>query len=227
MNVSEAILSRHSIRAFLDTPVDRAVLEEILGIARYAPTGGNLQPWHVYAVAGKCRDRLVAAVAAKLPASPLGMEPEYHVYPPKLQEPYRSRRYKLGEDMYATIQVAREDRAARLRQFARNWEFFGAPVGLFFTLDRNMEPGQWADVGMFMQNVMLLARERGLDTCAQESWASWHELVRAELAIPDEQILFCGMALGYADPGNPINGLRADRQELAEFAHFHGFDAGT
>ncbi len=220
MRVSEAILSRHSIRAFLEKPVARAVVEEILEIARYAPTGGNLQPWHVYVVAGESRDRLISNVAARLPEHPLGRQPEYHVYPSPLQEPYRSRRYKLGEDMYATIDVTREDKAGRLSQFARNWEFFGAPVGLFFTLDRNMQQGQWADVGMFMQNVMLLARERGLDTCAQESWASWHEIVREELGIPDEQILFCGMALGYADPEHPINSLRAERESVAGFARF-------
>ena len=222
MRVSKAILSRHSIRAFLEKPVARAVVEEILEIARYAPTGGNLQPWHVYVVAGESRDRLISNVASRLPEHPLGRQPEYHVYPSPLQEPYRSRRYKLGEDMYATIDVDREDRAGRLSQFARNWEFFGAPVGLFFTLDRNMQQGQWADVGMFMQNIMLLARERGLDTCAQESWASWHEIVREELGIPDEQILFCGMALGYADQAHPINSLRAERAGLAAYASFHG-----
>ena len=220
MKVSEAILSRHSIRAFLDKPVARTVVEEILEIARYAPTGGNLQPWHVYVAAGASRDRLIGRVAAGLPDHPLGGQPEYHVYPSPLQEPYRSRRYKLGEDMYSTIDVDREDKPGRLRQFARNWEFFGAPVGLFFTLDRNMQEGQWADVGMFMQNIMLLARERGLDTCAQESWASWHEIVREELGIPDEQILFCGMALGYADPEHPINSLRAERESVAGFARF-------
>ena len=222
MRVSEAILSRHSIRAFLDKPVARNQVEEILEIARYAPTGGNLQPWHVYVAAGESRARLISKVAAELPRHPLGRQPEYHVYPSPLQEPYRSRRYKLGEDMYATIDVTREDKAGRLSQFARNWEFFGAPVGLFFTLDRNMQQGQWADVGMFMQNIMLLAREHGLDTCAQESWASWHEIVREELGIPDEQILFCGMALGYADHEHPINSLRAERAGLADYASFHG-----
>lgn len=224
MHVTEAILSRHSIRAFLDTPVPRALVEQLLDTARYAPTGGNLQPWHVYAVSGQVRDRLVQRVREALPANPLGGKPEYHIYPPDLQEPYRSRRFKLGEDLYATIGVTREDRAGRLRQFAANWEFFGAPVGLFFTLERNMQQGQWADVGMFMQNLMLLAREQGLDTCAQESWASWHTLVREELGIPDDHILFCGMALGYADPAHPINSLRADREAVDGFTTFHGFD---
>lgn len=223
MNVTDAILSRRSVRAFLDKPVPTDLLEKILETASRAPTGGNLQPWHVYVAGGQVRDRLVRRVAEQLPLHPLGKQPEYHIYPPKLQEPYRTRRFKLGEDMYAAIGVSREDREGRLRQFARNWEFFGAPVGLFFTLDRDMQQGQWADVGMFMQNVMLLAREAGLDTCAQESWASWHELVREELGIPDEQILFCGMALGYADTAHPINNFTADRETLEVFATFKGF----
>jgi nitroreductase len=222
MNVSDAILSRRSVRAFLDKPVPKKLLETMLETASRAPTGGNLQPWHVYVAGGEVRDKLVRRVAEQLPLNPMGKHPEYHVYPPKLQDPYRARRFKLGEDMYAAIGIGREDREGRLRQFARNWEFFGAPIGLFFTLDRDMQQGQWADVGMFMQNFMLLARESGLDTCAQESWASWHELVREELGIPDEQILFCGMAVGYADTQHPINSFTADREPLDGFATFKG-----
>ena len=223
MNVTDAILSRRSVRAFLDKPVPRKLLETMLETASRAPTGGNLQPWHVYVAGGEVRDTLVRRVAEQLPLNPLGKHAEYHVYPPKLQDPYRKRRFKLGEDMYAAIGVGREDREGRLRQYARNWEFFGAPIGLFFTLDRDMQQGQWADVGMFMQSFMLLAREAGLDTCAQESWASWHELVREELGIPDEQILFCGLALGYADLEHPINNFTADREPLDGFATFRGF----
>jgi len=222
MNVTEAIRSRHSTRAFKDLPVPRQLVEEILDIARWAPSGGNLQPWHVYVVAGKARERLISAVARLLPAHPLGLQAEYHVYPPSLKEPYRSRRFKVGEDMYASIGVLREDRSGRLRQFARNWEFFGAPVGIFFTLDRDMQQGQWSDLGMFIQNIMLLARERGLDTCAQESWAAWHEVVRKELDIPAEQILFCGMALGYADTQAAINRLETEREPVEDFARFLG-----
>jgi len=223
MNVSEAIRSRHSVRAFSPRPVPRQLVEEILDTARWAPSGGNLQPWQVHVVTGEARDRLVKRVAGMLSERPMGMEPEYHVYPPKLQEPYRSRRFKVGEDMYARIGVGREDRVGRLRQFARNWEFFGAPVGMFFTLDRGMQQGQWSDMGMLIQNIMLLARERGLDTCAQESWASWHVLLRQELGIPPEQMVFCGLALGYADLAAPINGLRTEREAVDNFARFHGF----
>jgi len=223
MNVTQAIRSRHSTRAFKDSPVPQKLVAEILDIARWAPSGGNLQPWHVYVVSGETRERLVGKIAALLPAHPLGMQPEYHVYPPSLQEPYRSRRFKVGEDMYATLKVSREDRAARLRQFAKNWEFFGAPVGMFFTLDRDMQQGQWSDLGMLIQNIMLLARERGLDTCAQEAWAAWHEVVREELDIPGEQMLFCGLALGYADREAEINSLETEREPVESFARFLGF----
>lgn len=223
MNVTEAIRGRHSVRAFTSQPVPRPLVEEILDTARWSPSGGNLQPWHVHVVAGEVRDRLVQRVAEMLQEHPLGMEPEYHVYPPKLQEPYRGRRFKVGEDMYACIGVARDDRAGRVRQFARNWEFFGAPVGLIFTLDRAMQQGQWSDMGMLIQNIMLLARERGLDSCAQESWASWHMLLRQELGIPEQQMVFCGLALGYADHSAPINSLRTDREAVQNFARFHGF----
>lgn len=223
MNVSDAILSRRSVRAFVDKPVSRELIETLLKKASRAPTGGNLQPWHVYVAGGEVRDRLVRRVAEQLPLNPMGKRAEYNVYPPNLQDPYRKRRFQLGEDMYAAIGIGREDREGRLRQFARNWEFFGAPVGLFFTLDRDMEQGQWADVGMFMQNVMLLAREQGLDTCAQESWAAWHEIVREELGIPDEQILFSGMAVGYADTDHPINNFTSEREPVEGFASFKGF----
>lgn len=223
MNVTEAIRSRHSTRAFKDLPVPRQQVEEILDIARWAPSGGNLQPWKVYVVTGKVRERLVSKVAALLPANPLGLQAEYHVYPPSLKEPYRSRRFKVGEDMYASIRVRREDRGGRLSQFARNWQFFGAPVGMFFTLDRDMQQGQWSDMGMLIQNIMLLARERGLDTCAQESWSAWHPVVRGELDIPQEEILFCGLALGYADSEAPINSLTTEREPVDGFTRFLGF----
>lgn len=220
MNVTEAIRGRHSMRQFLDKPVARELIEEILDIARYAPSGGNLQPWHVYVLSGQPRDRLVADVMGRIQESPMGQETEYNVYPPDLKEPYRSRRSKCGADLYASIGVPREDRMGRMRQFVRNWCFFDAPVGLFFTLDRQMEVGQWADVGMFMQNVMLLARERGLDTCPQEAWAAWHGVVREHVGFPDEEMLFSGMSLGYADPEAPINTLRTERAGPGEFVHF-------
>lgn len=223
MNVSDAIRARHSTRAFTSEPVPRAIVEEMLDIARYSPTGGNLQPWKVYVTAGEVKDRLIASVAEQLGEHPLGKKSEYEIYPPKLVEPFHTRRARVGEALYNAIGIARGDRPGRLGQYAKNWQFFGAPVGLFFTIRRDMEPGQWADVGMFMQSFMLLAQERGLDTCAQESWAAWHEVVRAVLPIPAEEMLFCGMALGHGQADAPINQFRTERAELAEFAAFHGF----
>lgn len=218
MQVSEAVATRRSIRAFKPDPVERRTVEEILTLAARAPSGGNLQPWRVYVLLGQARDELVRRVAEARKRSRMGSPPEYHVYPPALAEPYRTRRFRVGEAMYALLGIGREDMAGRLAQFARNWEFFGAPVGLIFTIDRAMQQGQWADLGMYMQNVMLLARERGLDSCAQEAWAAWHKLLREFLSIPDNELVFCGMALGHADATAPVNALISERAPLEEFA---------
>ena len=222
MNVSEAINSRMSCRAFLNTPVAAQVVRTILETAKRAPSGGNIQPWHVYVLAGEPLQELLTDVHSKFPTSPRGEGTEYDVYPPQLAEPYRSRRFKCGEDLYATIDIPRNDKSGRWRQFARNYDLFGAPVALFFAIDRQMGMGQWVDLGMFLQNIMLLAREQGLHTCAQESWAAWHKSVAAFLQLPPELMLFCGMALGYRDEAAPINRLRTDRLELEEFAVFRG-----
>ncbi|HTE39777.1 MAG TPA: nitroreductase [Steroidobacteraceae bacterium] len=224
MNVTEAIDSRMSCRAFLDSPVPHELVQSLLETAKRAPSGGNLQPWHVYALAGAPLRDFLAVIRAKLPESPRGEGTEYDVYPKAITEPYRARRFKCGEDMYATIGVPREDMAARLRQFGRNSEIFGAPVLLFFAIDRQMGLGQWADLGMFMQNVMLLARERGLHTCAQEYWAVWHKQIASFLSLPPNLMFFCGMALGYGDNSAPINRLRTERAALSEFATLRGWE---
>ncbi len=223
MSVSEAIDSRMSCRAFLPTPVPGALIRELLEAAKRAPSGGNVQPWHVYAVAGEPLEQLRAIIRAKLPEQPMGEGSEYNMYPPNMTEPYRSRRFKCGEDLYATIRIARENRAGRLQQFARNFDFFGAPAALFFAIDRQMGADQWSDVGMFMQSIMLLARERGLHTCAQEAWSLWYRTLGEFLAFPPELMLFCGLAIGYRDESAPINRLRTDRAPLREFASFRGF----
>jgi nitroreductase len=223
VNVSDAVASRMSCRAFLPTPVPEARVRAILDAARQAPSGGNLQPWRVHALTGEPLAELIARVRASMSANPRGEGAEYEIYPTGLWEPYRTRRFKCGEDMYATIGVAREDKLARLLQFARNYEFFGAPVGLFFCLDRRMGPPQWSDVGMYMQTVMLLAREHGLHTCAQEAWSVWYRTVGEFLRLPPELMLFSGMALGYRDESAPINTLRTDRAPLEEVAELHGF----
>jgi nitroreductase len=218
MKVSEAIASRKTIRAFTPEPVPRATIEEILALAARAPSGGNLQPWRVHALLGEARDALVRRVAEARKTQPMDEQPEYHIYPPALSEPYRTRRFRIGEAMYATMGIAREDKAARLKFFAGNWEFFGAPQGLIVTIDRQMQQGQWADLGMFLQNVMLLAREHGLDTCPQEAWAVFHRTVREYLAVPDNEMIFCGMAIGRADPHAAVNGLASERAGIGEWA---------
>jgi nitroreductase len=223
VNVTDALASRMSCRAFLPDAVPEATVRSILDAARQAPSGGNLQPWRVYALAGVPLAELLATVRAKMPTHPRGDGSEYDIYPASLWEPYRSRRFKCGEDLYATIGVARDDKFGRLLQFARNYEFFGAPVGMFFCLDRRMGPPQWSDVGMYMQSVMLLAREHGLHTCAQEAWSVWHRTVGEFLRLPPELLLFAGMALGYRDESAPINRLRTDRAPLGEFAELRGF----
>ena len=222
MNVSEALDSRMSCRAFLDKPVARQMIEEILQKAARSPSGGNLQPWHVYVLGGDRLKEFVELIGDKMSTNPKGDGAEYDIYPPGLTEPYKGRRWKCGEDMYATISVAREDKAGRMQQFARNFRFFDAPVALFFAIDRQMGWGQWADMGMFMQSIMLLAREYGLHSCAQEAWAIWHQTISQFVNVPAEQMVFCGLALGYMDEQAPINSLRTERAPLDEFVSFDG-----
>ncbi|HAH11849.1 MAG TPA: nitroreductase family protein [Alphaproteobacteria bacterium] len=224
MLVSEALETRITCRAFLADPVPEATVRAILTQASRAPSGGNLQPWHVWAITGDELNRFLAIIKEKMAAGQVGDGPtEYHIYPPELKEPYRSRRFKVGEDMYATIGVPREDKAGRMVQFARNFEFFGAPVAMFFAIDRTMQQGQWSDLGMFIQSIMLLAREHGLHTAPQEAWAIWHKTVGAFLDLPPELMLFCGLGLGRMDMSHPINRLRTERASLSEIASLRGF----
>jgi nitroreductase len=220
MKVSEAVERRVTIRAFLDRPVPGETVRDILTRAARAPSGGNLQPWRVYALAGQP----LADFKAIVKANPFGEAPEYDVYPANLWEPFRTRRFQNGEDLYATIGIPREDKPARLRQLAKNGEFFGAPVGIFFCLDRKLGPPQWADLGMYMQNVMLLATERGLDTCPQEYWARYPLTVGKFLNLPADHMVFSGMAMGFRDPAAPINRLRASRDPFDTWGELIGFD---
>jgi nitroreductase len=222
ISVSQAVEKRISTRAFLPDPVPVELLREILERAARAPSGGNLQPWRVYALAGEPLTQFKALAAEGLKADP--PEPrEYHVYPPDLWEPFRTRRFEAGADLYAAIGIPREDREGRLAQFGRNALFFDAPVGLFFCLDRKLGPPQWSDLGMYMQNVMLLAIEKGLATCAQEYWAILPRTVAEFVGLPDDHMLFSGMAMGYPDEAAPINTLRTRREPLDTFAEFRGF----
>jgi nitroreductase len=225
MDVRDAIASRYSCRAFLpDRPVPLETVREILARSARAPSGGNVQPWLVHAIAG---ERLEALKAQLLPRFakelPHGEGEEYDVYPRGLKEPYYGRRARVGSQLYASIGIPREDRPARYRQFARNYLFYDAPVGLFVSIDRSLGPPQWSDVGCFIQSIMLLARAYGLHTCPQEAWTGWHKTLTVFLPIAPEHMLFCGIALGYADEDAPINRWRSEREAVDSFTRFEGF----
>jgi nitroreductase len=223
VNVSEALKTRITCRAFLDKPVPEATVRAVLDGAKWAPSGGNLQPWHVYVLAGERKAAFLDLIAEKQKTNPFGEGSEYPIYPKDLKDPYKARRFKCGEDMYGTLGIPREDKTGRLMQFANNFRAFGAPVMLFLAIDRQMGIDQWADLGMFAQSVMLMAREQGLHTAAQEAWAIWPKTIAEFVNMPPELMLFCGMGLGYMDETAPINGLRTDRAPLEEWATFSGF----
>lgn len=224
MQVSEAILSRFTCRAFLPRPVARADVEAILDLASHSPSGGNLQPWRVWALSGAPLEALQAEVKRKLGEGEFAeLPPEYLLYPTVPKEPYATRRFDSGEVMYEALGIKRNDHAGRMDQVLRNYECFGAPAALFFAIDRDMQQGQWAELGMFINAVMLLARERGLHTAAIGAWSLWHRTVRAALQMPDDLILYCGMGIGHADLSAPVNTIRQPRAGLTEFATLDGF----
>lgn len=220
--VSDAVATRRSVRGFSNAPVDGGLIRRILSKAARAPSGGNLQPWHVFVLANEPLDELKAIMRDRTRELPQGEPTEYDVYPPELWSPYRERRFQVGEDMYELIGIPREDKEARRRWFARNFQFFDAPVALFCYVDRGMGPPQWSDLGMYLQTVMLLLREEGLHSCAQECWSLYPDTIGRFLNVPDALMLFCGMAVGYADPAQPANRLDSRRAPLEEFARFHG-----
>ncbi len=222
MDVVDAVLARRSVRAFLDTPVDPAVLARCLEVAQRAPSGGNLQPWHVSVVHGASMARLREGARARLADPSTFPAPEYEVYPPGLWSPYRERRFEGGEALYATLGIPREDKLGRLGQFARNWDFFGAPVGVFIHVDRRMGPPQWSDLGMYLQTLMLLLTAEGLGTCAQEAWSALWDLVNEIVDAPAEQMLFCGLAVGHVDAQAPVNTLVTERAPVSEVVSWHG-----
>ena len=220
MNVTDAVAARRSVRGFLDRPVDPATLREIVVKAARAPSGGNLQPWHIDVVTGESLARLKALMAERL-ACGESEAPAYAIYPPELDMPYRDRRFAVGEAMYGHVGIPREDRTARRLWFARNFRFFDAPAALFCTVERRMGPPQWSDLGMYLQTVMLLAVETGLATCPQECWAMYPETVTRELGTPPERMLFCGMAIGYENVEEAANRLRSERAPEDEWLTMH------
>lgn len=223
MNVSEAVASRRSIRAYLDKPVDRAVLARVLEKAQRSPSGGNTQPWNAVVLTGEPLAKLLASVAEVIPQGLAAYSPEYNVYPPELDGAYQQRRFGVGEAMYAALDIPREDKASRLKWFARNFQAFGAPVLLLLHTKRYMGPPQWADMGMWLQTVSLLLREEGLDSCMQEAWAVYTKQIRESVEIPDDHIFFCGMAIGWGDREAAINRFEVPRAGIEEVVTWQGF----
>lgn len=220
MNVDTAILNRRTIRAFTNEPVADELLREILTLAARAPSNGNLQPWKLYVLTGEKLERLRSSMLARMESGEPMDTPEYEVYPRPLPELYNERRKEVGEDLYRLIGIARDDKQGRHTQFAKNSQLFGASVGVFAYIDRRLGPGQWMDLGMYLQNLMLLAESRGLGSCAQGYWSFFHSSVTDITQAPPELMLACGLALGYVDEEEPINSLRASRVPLEEFAVF-------
>jgi nitroreductase len=216
MNVTDAVNSRKSIRAFLNKPVPNELISKLLQKASRSPSGGNLQPWRVFVINNQSMsDFLEFQEKWDKPEAPA-----YSIYPKNLKEPYRTYRYDLGEQMYSLLNIPREDKEARINQVLKNYIFFGAPVGLFCFIDKSMEPPQWSDLGMFLQTFMLLAVEAGIDTCAQEAWSLKQDSVKKFLKIEDDIMLFCGMAIGYQDKNSPINQLRSQRSSIENWTSF-------
>jgi nitroreductase len=223
MNVSDALYRRTSIRSFLPAPLSKETVTEILDAAKWSPSGGNLQPWKVVAVAGHARQAVIDAVTVALAENPRGEEGDRPMYPANLWDPYRTRRYELGEQMYELLGIGRDDKPARLARLAQNMQFFGAPVGLFFVIDERMGYGQWAHLGMFMQSVALAAIERGVSSCMQEYWALGRGTLKAHFGLEEHEMVYCGMALGYADASQKVNELRSQRAPVEEFTTFAGW----
>jgi nitroreductase len=219
--VAGALQHRRSVRAFLDTPVSLDLIRNLIETAARAPSGGNLQPWHIDVVAGAKLDDLKRIMRQRVIDLPRGEGVQYSVYPPGLTSPYEDRRREIGELMYARIGIERSDREGRRAWFARNFQFFDAPVAFFCQVDRQMGAPQWSDLGMFLMSFMLLAEESGLATCAQECWSLYPDTIGAFLGTPDHHMLFCGMAIGHADEEHPLNRMRSPRVPFDDFVTVH------
>ena len=216
MKVSEAVSSRKSVRQFLKKPVPNSVIRELLKKASRSPSGGNLQPWQVCVLNEDSMKDFLAFQATWKESE----VPAYEIYPPNLKEPYRTYRYELGEQMYSLLEIPREDQAGRVNQVLKNFNFFDAPAALFCFIDKAMGPPQWSDLGMFLQTFMLLAREHGLDTCAQEAWSIKQDSVKNFFKANDSLMLFCGMAIGYEDKSAQINKLKSNRSPIEDWVTF-------
>lgn len=226
--VEDALLTRRSVRGFLPTPVPRADVESILHAAARAPSGTNIQPWKVYVLMGAAKEALSEKILAahdedyarkKRNEPPLHTE-DYFYYPRQWFEPYLARRRKLGWDLYGLLEIGKTDYDKMHAQHSRNYRFFGAPVGMIFTIDRRLEQGSWLDYGMFLENIMIGARGRGLDTCPQQAFSAFHAIIREHLHLPENEAVVCGMSLGYEDKGVTANQLKTERAAVSDFAVF-------
>lgn len=220
-----AITSRRSVRAFLPAPVPRKAVEHILDVAARAPSGTNMQPWNVYVVAGEAKERLSREILDAYWEGAEGHKRVWKYYPDEFFEPFKTRRRTVGWALYGALGIERGETDKMKTQRARNYAFFDAPVGMIFTIDERLEIGSWLDYGMFMQNIMIAARAQGLHTCPQAAFGDYHKIIRRQLGVPDNQIVICGMSLGYADLNDPANGFMTDRAPVTEFAAFIGYDA--
>ncbi|WP_329565019.1 nitroreductase [Streptomyces sp. NBC_01361] len=218
MDVYEAVTSRRAVRGFTDRHVPREVLDRVLSAAAWSPSGSNIQPWHAYVLTGGPLAELKKRAGERLAAGDPWDEPEYEQYPLALKSPYHERRSDFGEQRYGALGIAREDLEARQRAASANWDCFGAPAALFCYIDRDMGPAQWADVGMYLQTVMLLLRAEGLNSCPQMAWAKFHRTVAEVLSPPDELMLFCGMSIGFEDV--TVSDARTGRAPLDETVTF-------
>ncbi len=226
LSSDEALLTRRSVRAFLPRPVERATVEKLLALASRSASGSNIQPWKVHVFSGELRRRITSDILEALDRDSRDMyQREWNYYPINWREPYIGRRRKIGWDLYGLLGIAKGDFERTEAQRRQNYEFFGAPVGMIFTLDEDLEIGSWLDLGIFIGSLTIAARGRGLDTCPQAAFADFHALIRPLLGIPENQIIICGLALGYADPEALVNRLITDRAPVEEFARFSGFEA--
>ena len=221
--VDAAITSRRSIRAFLPTPIPAETIREILDVSSRAPSGTNTQPWKVHVLTGAARERLGNAIKAAYddPAERAQHTEEYDYYPREWVSPYIDRRRKVGWDLYGLLEIGKTDKDKMHAQHGRNYVFFDAPVGLIFTIDRILAQGSWLDYGMFLENIMIAARGRGLDTCPQAAFTQFHRVIKRELQLGDHEMVVCGMALGVADQSAVANRLTTARAAVDEFAKFH------
>lgn len=221
--IDAVITGRFASRQFSTRAVPREIVEDVLGVARFCPSGGNIQPWQVYVVTGRTKEDVSAALLNAHQQAPESHSSEYAYYAKVLPEPYRSRKEEFGRIFYGALGIDQKDTNRRALQTSKNYEFFGAPVGLIVTIDRRLELGSWLDLGMFVQNVMIAAGARGLQTCPQETFAKYHAILRQHLPIPDEQMVACGMSIGFADSGTDVKRSVMPKVPVSEFARFLGF----